>query len=209
MGYSSSPRQVGASARPPIVAVSSERPRRRAPSTASSTKVIWSACQRASGSVPDAMRRHSMSTPSDRLADKLDAVREETLRNLGGLSARLNPTSDAVPAGRGGSVRPPSGGGAGRAFKRIFTVAFLLIAALVIAPSTFTYVGPGHVGIVIHRAGGGVDKTPLGPGLHMRNPLLTAIEEYPTFMQTLVLTRSSTDGSQGNDEINVNSQEGQ
>ena len=54
-----------------------------------------------------------------------------------------------------------------------------------------------------------MDRTPLGPGLHVRNPLLTAIEEYPTFMQTLVLTRGSTDGSTGNDEINVNSQEGQ
>ena len=43
----------------------------------------------------------------------------------------------------------------------------------------------------------------------MRNPLTTGIEEYPTFMQTLVLTRNSTEGSTGNDEINVNSVEGQ
>ena len=150
-----------------------------------------------------------MSTPSDGLTDKLDAVREETLRSLGGLSARLNPNSDAARGGRAGLRPPGDGGGAGRAFKRIFTVAFLLVAALLIAPSTFTYVGPGHVGIVIHRAGGGVDKTPLGPGLHMRNPLLTAIEEYPTFMQTLVLTRTGGENAGGNDEINVNSQEGQ
>jgi regulator of protease activity HflC (stomatin/prohibitin superfamily) len=53
--------------------------------------------------------------------------------------------------------------------------------------------------------GGGVDPTPLNPGLHMRNPLATGIEEYPTFMQTLVLTRGSSAG----DEINVNSIEGQ
>jgi len=70
-------------------------------------------------------------------------------------------------------------------------------------------VNPGYVGIVIHRAGGGVDSKPLGPGLHMRNPLTTGIEEYPIYMQTLVLTKASTEGSPNNDEINVNSKEGQ
>jgi regulator of protease activity HflC (stomatin/prohibitin superfamily) len=39
--------------------------------------------------------------------------------------------------------------------------------------------------------------------------LLSQIEEYPTFMQTLVLTRSHNEGSENNDEINVNSVEGQ
>jgi regulator of protease activity HflC (stomatin/prohibitin superfamily) len=72
-----------------------------------------------------------------------------------------------------------------------------------------TYVNPGYVGIVIHRVGGGVDPRPLGPGLHLRNPLTTGIEEYPTYMQTLVLTRGTSDGARANDEINVNSQEGQ
>ena len=43
----------------------------------------------------------------------------------------------------------------------------------------------------------------------MRNPLTTGIEEYPVFMQTLVLAKSSNEGSQNNDEINVNSKEGQ
>jgi regulator of protease activity HflC (stomatin/prohibitin superfamily) len=61
---------------------------------------------------------------------------------------------------------------------------------------------------VIHRVGGGVDPTPLSPGLHARNPLTTGIEEYPTFMQTVVLTRGNGQGGQ-NDEINVNSVEGQ
>ncbi|MDQ8154934.1 MAG: prohibitin family protein [Gemmatimonadota bacterium] len=81
--------------------------------------------------------------------------------------------------------------------------------AIILVPTTFTYINPGHIGIVIHRAGGGVDMVPLGPGLHMRNPVFTAIEEYPTFMQTLVLTRGTTEGSPNNDEINVNSKEGQ
>jgi regulator of protease activity HflC (stomatin/prohibitin superfamily) len=80
-----------------------------------------------------------------------------------------------------------------------------LLALPVLLPTAMTYINPGHVGIVIHRVGGGVDNTPLSPGLHARNPLTTGIEEYPTFMQTLVLTR----GSHGSDEINVNSVEGQ
>lgn len=93
--------------------------------------------------------------------------------------------------------------------RRALGVVGVLLLLLVLLPSMVTYINPGHVGIVIHRAGGGVDRTPWGPGLHLRNPVLTAVEEYPTFMQTLVLTRGATEGSPQNDEINVNSQEGQ
>jgi regulator of protease activity HflC (stomatin/prohibitin superfamily) len=92
---------------------------------------------------------------------------------------------------------------------RLLFAAAALIILLVLLPSTVSYINPGHVGILIHRAGGGVDPKPMGPGLHPRNPLLSQIEEYPIYMQTLVLTRGTTDGSRGNDEINVNSVEGQ
>jgi regulator of protease activity HflC (stomatin/prohibitin superfamily) len=93
--------------------------------------------------------------------------------------------------------------------RRLLAILGVLLVVLMLIPTTFTYISPGHIGIVIHRAGGGVDPTPLGPGLHIRNPVFTAIEEYPTYMQTLVLTRASTEGSLNNDEINVNSKEGQ
>jgi len=93
--------------------------------------------------------------------------------------------------------------------RKVAIVIAVLVVALVLVPTTVTYVNPGYIGIVIHRAGGGVDPTPLGPGLHLRNPLTTGIEEYPVFMQTLVLTKTSSEGSQYNDEINVNSREGQ
>ena len=96
-----------------------------------------------------------------------------------------------------------------RAVTRLLPVALGLVAALFLLPNLFTYINPGHVGIIIHRTGGGVDPVALSPGLHMRNPLTTGIEEYPTFMQTLVLTRSNNEGSVNNDEINVNSVEGQ
>ncbi len=93
--------------------------------------------------------------------------------------------------------------------KRVVIGAATIVALLLLLPSTFTYVNPGYVGIVIHRAGGGVDPVPLGPGIHARVPFATGIEEYPVFLKTLVLTKSANEGSAQNDEINVNSVEGQ
>jgi regulator of protease activity HflC (stomatin/prohibitin superfamily) len=101
------------------------------------------------------------------------------------------------------------GGNSLRAFagKMPWVVGGLLV--LLALPSMFVYINPGNVGIVIHKLGGGVDRHPLGQGLHFRNPVTTGIEEYPVYMQTLILTRGGTEGSANNDEINVNSVEGQ
>jgi regulator of protease activity HflC (stomatin/prohibitin superfamily) len=93
--------------------------------------------------------------------------------------------------------------------RRMVTGAATLLAVILLLPSTFTYVNPGYVGIVIHRAGGGVGPVPVGPGIHARVPFATGIEEYPVFLKTLVLTKNPTEGSAQNDEINVNSVEGQ
>ncbi|AHG87648.1 band 7 protein [Gemmatirosa kalamazoonensis] len=146
----------------------------------------------------------------DRSTDPLQALNDMRAS----LGAKLSPESDARR--RRGAAFDPMGGGGGRsreeklgAVKRGLMIVAALFAVLVLAPTAFTYINPGHVGIVIHRAGGGVDRTPLGPGIHMRNPLFTQIEEYPTYMQTLVLTKSTGEGSTNNDEINVNSVEGQ
>ena len=109
-------------------------------------------------------------------------------------SMRFDPASDRDPATR---------------ILRWIKVGAIALVLLVLLPNMVTYVNPGYVGIVIHRTGGGVDAQPLGPGLHFRNPLTTGIEEYPTFMQTLVLTRDVGEGSPRNEEINVNSKEGQ
>ena len=99
--------------------------------------------------------------------------------------------------------------GGGSRLPRLLGIAAGIIVLLFLVPNTVTYVNPGYVGIVIHRAGGGVDSKPLSAGLHMRNPLTTGIEEYPIFMQTLVLTKGGSEGAGNNDEINVNSKEGQ
>ena len=105
--------------------------------------------------------------------------------------------------GRGGR----DGGGSN--VPKLLLVGAVVLGGFMVAKSSVAYIEPGHVGIVIHRGGGGVDPTPLGAGFHFRNPALTAIQEYPTFMQTLVLTREANEGSPNNDEINVNSIEGQ
>jgi prohibitin 2 len=99
--------------------------------------------------------------------------------------------------------------GTGRKLRRLAALVVGLVVLIALVPNSVTYVNPGYVGIVIHRAGGGVDRTPLGPGLHLRNPLTTGIEEYPVFMQTLVLGRGSGEAVSGSDAINVNSREGQ
>ena len=100
-------------------------------------------------------------------------------------------------------------GDRGSRLARLLGIVGGIIVLLFLIPNAVTYVNPGYVGIVIHRAGGGVDSKPLGPGLHLRNPLTTGIEEYPIFMQTLVLSKGATEGSPNNEEINVNSKEGQ
>ena len=68
-----------------------------------------------------------------------------------------------------------------------------VVALLLLVSTTITYIHPGHVGIVISRTGGGVEKIPLTAGLHTRNPLTTGIEEYPIYMQTLVLAKAPTE----------------
>lgn len=103
----------------------------------------------------------------------------------------------------------PGGGGGSNVFVKLAGAFVVLLVLFFLLRPSVAYIEPGHVGIVIHRGGGGVDPTPLGPGFHLRNPLMTQIQEYPTFMQTLILTRGSTEGSETNDEINVNSVEGQ
>jgi regulator of protease activity HflC (stomatin/prohibitin superfamily) len=108
-----------------------------------------------------------------------------------------------------GSMQFERGTDGGTKLKRIIIGVVVLVAALFLLPSTFTYINPGNVGIVIHRAGGGVDPRPLDPGVHTRIPFATGIEEYPVFLRTVVLTKSNIEGSGTNDEINVNSVEGQ
>src|SRR4029453_12462120 len=124
-------------------------------------------------------------------------------------ATRRSSTMPSTMSDRLGSMQFERGTDAGLKLKRIIFGVMVVVAALFLLPSTFTYINPGHVGIVIHRAGGGVDPHPLGPGIHTRVPFATGIEEYPVFLKTVVLARSNNEGSGGNAEINLNSVEGQ
>lgn len=92
-------------------------------------------------------------------------------------------------------------------------ILFLLV--IICFSGCATYVPPGSVGIVVHNASGVVDPDPIGAGWHGRWPFFTTIDVYPTYMQTFVLAKSlhegGTDNNGGpeNEEINVNSFEGQ
>jgi prohibitin 2 len=117
----------------------------------------------------------------------------------------VSAVSDRFAQMRGGGA----GGPLGHAAIRLAAIVAGLIVVLVLLPTTVTYIHPGHVGIVISRTGGGVERIPLDAGLHTRNPLTTGIEEYPIYMQTLVLAKAPNEGTPDNEEINVNSVEGQ
>jgi regulator of protease activity HflC (stomatin/prohibitin superfamily) len=116
---------------------------------------------------------------------------------------------DSTIADRVGSMRFQPEHDVRQRMRRIVTGIVALVGVLVLLPSTFTYVNPGFVGIVIHRAGGGVDAVPLGNGVHARIPFVTGIVEYPIYLKTIVLAKSMNEGTDLNDEINVNSVEGQ
>jgi regulator of protease activity HflC (stomatin/prohibitin superfamily) len=92
---------------------------------------------------------------------------------------------------------------------KLLAALALVLALLVIIPVTFvTNIDPGHVGVRINKcAGGGVDDVPLGIGYHWQGPC-TDIAKYPTYQQTMVLTKASTEGSTNDDSITVTSSEG-
>ncbi|MFO1518998.1 MAG: prohibitin family protein [bacterium] len=93
--------------------------------------------------------------------------------------------------------------------KKIIPFFIVLILFFIAVSSVIVAVDPGHVGVLVHRTGGGVDPKPLDVGFHFKWPIVQDIIEYPVYMQTLVLSKTSNEGSPYNEEINVNSVEGQ
>ena len=93
--------------------------------------------------------------------------------------------------------------------KKFLSVIAVAIFLIILLWNSLVFISPGNVGVLIHRSSGGVDSTPMGVGFHFKWPVFQEIVEYPIFMQTLVLTRASREGNPYNEEINVNSVEGQ
>ena len=92
---------------------------------------------------------------------------------------------------------------------KIIRIVAVAVAGTILLFNCIVFISPGNVGVLIRRSGGGVDPVPVGVGFHFKWPIFQEILEYPIFMQTLVLTRTDREGNPYNEEINVNSVEGQ
>lgn len=97
----------------------------------------------------------------------------------------------------------------GKIPKQIILIATSVILGITLIRNSFVYINPGNVGIGINRLNGEISEKALSPGFKFKLIGFQDIVEYPVFMQTLILTKSSMEGSEYNEEINVNSIEGQ
>lgn len=96
-----------------------------------------------------------------------------------------------------------------RALRPLFL--FLLTATAIANAGCLgcTNIEPGHVGVMIKKcSGGGVDPKPLAVGWQFRSIFCEEIVEYPTYQQTLILTKAEHEGQPIDDSIWVNSNEG-
>lgn len=72
---------------------------------------------------------------------------------------------------------------------------------------------PGHVGVSVAKCGSntqgtGVKEAPIPAGYYWRELICEEVLSYPTSIQTLILTKTATEGSPHDDSITVNSSEG-
>jgi regulator of protease activity HflC (stomatin/prohibitin superfamily) len=104
-------------------------------------------------------------------------------------------------------VDPP---GLGRAARRIGASVALGLAVLVLGCQTTTRVDAGHVGIRVKLAGSdrGVQDMPVVTGWVFFNPLTEQIVLFPTSVQNIVWTQSTTEGRAIDESITFSSNEG-
>ena len=87
---------------------------------------------------------------------------------------------------------------------------FLLVVVSVMITKSY-YINPGNVGVMILKGGNsakGVSETPVQPGWGFRKLFTEDVKEYPTYLQTAIWTKLSTEGSSNDDSITANSKEG-
>lgn len=99
-----------------------------------------------------------------------------------------------------------------RPLVRIGTILVAAIVAMVLLIFTFSAwrnINPGFVGIVFDKAHHTVTTGALDPGWAFINPLTKAIQEYPITIQTYQMVQDSHEGTERDDSIKVQSNEGQ
>jgi regulator of protease activity HflC (stomatin/prohibitin superfamily) len=92
-----------------------------------------------------------------------------------------------------------------------FVVAVLLVVVAGVLAAKLETIPPGFVGVSVAKCGGtgtGVRPTPIPSGYYWRELFCEQVIEYPTSLQTLILTRSPHEGSPHDDSVTVNSSEG-
>ena len=84
------------------------------------------------------------------------------------------------------------------------------LALLAFAGVGCTTIEPGHVGIVVNKMGTdrGVESYPQQTGFVFFNPGTTSVYQYPTFVQSVVWTRSKDEGHPTNEELSFTTKEG-
>jgi regulator of protease activity HflC (stomatin/prohibitin superfamily) len=90
-------------------------------------------------------------------------------------------------------------------------VVAVMVVAVFVGIAKVYYISPGNVGVLIYKGGQttkGVSDTPLTPGWGFRKLFTEDVKEYPTFLQTAIWTKLSTEGSKNDDSITANSREG-
>ncbi|HEY1584766.1 MAG TPA: prohibitin family protein [Polyangia bacterium] len=98
-----------------------------------------------------------------------------------------------------------------RAISMVIVVGLLLFVVGGVSCAKLCVIEPGHVGVSVQRcksSGAGVKSEPIPAGYYWRDLFCEAVIEYPVSLQTIVLTRTSTEGSANDDSITVNSSEG-
>jgi regulator of protease activity HflC (stomatin/prohibitin superfamily) len=95
---------------------------------------------------------------------------------------------------------------------RLIAAAVVGIAVVVVAVLMFaslTTIHPGHVGVSVKKCGGGgVAPDPIPTGYYWRSLFCEEVVEYPTSVQTLVLSKSPHEGHPEDESITVTSSEG-
>ena len=74
--------------------------------------------------------------------------------------------------------------------------------------ASLTTIHPGHVGVSVKKCGGGgVSSDPIPTGYYWRSLFCEDVVEYPTNVQTLVLSKSAHEGAPIDESITVTSSE--
>jgi regulator of protease activity HflC (stomatin/prohibitin superfamily) len=85
----------------------------------------------------------------------------------------------------------------------------VVVVGAIIMFASLTTIHPGHVGVSVKKCGGGgVAQDPIPTGYYWRSLFCEEVVEYPTNVQTLVLSKSPHEGQPIDESITVTSSEG-